>query len=572
MTRKELDFRILGKKRRILLVEDDVINQEIMKTILSDSYEVVVAGSGEEAISLIDSLYETISIVLLDLNLPKMSGIELLKWIKNKSIYSSLPVIVLTADSEAEVECLTLGAIDFIPKPYPLPKIILARILRVIELSEDRDIIQWTEHDHLTGLFNRDFFYRYVNQYDLYHKDQSTDAIVFDINNFHMINERYGKSFGDDILKHIANEARKLVEEIGGVVCRLDADTFMLYCAHCSDYESILNRLSVLPKDDVGNNRVRMRMGVYSDVDKSVDIERRFDCAKMAAQSVKGNLTKPIEFYDHAMRESEILNEQLIDDFQSAIDEKQFVIYYQPKFNVRQSTPFLNSAEALVRWNHPKLGMVSPGVFISLFENNGLIQKLDHYVWAETAAQIHRWKEKYGISIPVSVNVSRVDLYDSELINRLKAIVKENDLKTEDLYLEITESTYMDNSEKIVEKVKQLRELGFKIEMDDFGSGYSSLSMLSVLPIDVLKLDMQFVRSAFSGSKDTRLIDAIIKLAGSFGINTVAEGVETEEQVVTLKALGCDFIQGYYFSRPIPAKDFEKHIEDKIKMTNKPKE
>ena len=554
-------FRISEERRRILLVEDDIINQEMIRESVSDTYDLIVAETGEEALLIIGEQYETLSIVLLDLNLPGIKGIEVLKKIRSVPVYSRLPVIVMTSDSEAEVECLSLGAIDFIPKPYPASKVILARILRTVELFENRDILRFTERDHLTGLYNKEFFYRYAVQLDLYHKDAQTDAIVFDINHFRTINDRFGKTHGDEILKSIADKALGFVNEAGGIVCRCDADTFMIYCPHRADYGIVLNALSV-PLGD-GENHVRLRMGVYSDADKTLDIERRFDRAKMASDSVRDNLASPIGIYDNSMREAEMLAYRLINDFPTALRDKQFVVFYQPKFNVRGDEPALCSAEALVRWKHPKLGMVSPGTFIPLFEKNGLIQELDRYVWSETAAQISDWKKRLNVSIPVSVNVSRIDLYDPDLTDRLLGIVKANGLSVEELLLEITESAYTENSDHIVEKVKKLSKLGFKIEMDDFGSGYSSLSMLSYLPIDALKLDMQFIRSAFTGRRDTRLLDTMIRLAASFEVPTIAEGVETAEQVSVLKRMGCDIIQGYYFSRPIPADEFEKFIKVK---------
>ena len=564
MAQNNSKFSISEEKRRILLIEDDFINQEMLKESLSDTYDITIAETGAEAMEIIRDLYETISVVLLDLNLPDISGSELLKQIKSDPIYSYLPVIVMTSDNEAEVECLTLGAIDFIPKPYPPSEVILARILRTVELSEDRDILRWTERDHLTGLYNKEFFYRYAVQLDLYHRDTPTDAIVIDINHFHMVNDRYGKAYGDEILKCIAEKALSVISDAGGIVCRGEADMFMLYCPHRTDYEELLDKLTITLMDsESGENRIRLRMGVYPEVDKSLDIERRFDRAKMAADSVRGNLAKPIGFFDNSMRESEVLAEQLIEGFSAALREKQFVVFYQPKFDIRQDEPILISAEALVRWKHPKLGMVSPGVFIPLFEKNGLIQELDRYVWAQTAEQIRDWKERLHISIPVSVNVSRVDLYDSELVDRLLDIVRANDLQVEELLLEITETAYTENSEKIIEKVKQLRKLGFKIEMDDFGSGYSSLSMLSSLPIDALKLDMHFIRNAFKDRKDTRLLEAMIRLSASFDVPTIAEGVETAEQVFTLKTMGCDIIQGFYFSRPLSADEFERFIAQK---------
>ena len=564
MTAHQTKFSISEEKRHVLLIEDDVINQEMIRESISGQYELIVATSGEQALDIMHEQYETISVVLLDLNLPGINGIDLLKQIKGNSVFAHLPVIVMTSDNEAEVECLSLGAIDFIPKPYPPSKVILARILRTVELSEDRDTLRWTEHDHLTGLYNKEFFYHYAVQLDLYHKETATDAIVVDVNHFHTVNDRYGKEFGDDVLKRIAEKALDVIGETGGIVCRSEPDMFMFYCPHRTDYEEMLDHLSIVLKGgEISENHIRLRMGVYPDVDKTLDIERRFDRAKMAADTVRDNLVKPIGFYDNSMRENEVLAEQLIDDFPAAIKEKQFVVFYQPKFDVRQNEAVLISAEALVRWKHPRLGMVSPGVFIPMFEKNGLIQALDHYVWMEATAQIRDWKQRLDVLIPVSVNVSRIDLYDPDLTDKLLEMVKTNGLRNEDLILEITESAYTENSEKIIEKVKNLRSIGFRIEMDDFGSGYSSLSMLSTLPIDALKLDMQFIRNAFKERKDTRLLEAMIRLSGSFDVPTIAEGVETAEQVFTLKTMGCDIIQGYYFSHPLPAEEFEKFALEK---------
>ncbi len=553
-------FRPSAEKRRILLVEDEFINQEILKAYLEDRYDILVAPDGASALEMLFVEYETISLILLDLNLPDIHGLELLRRIKADSRSSQLPVIVMTADSEAEVVSLTLGAIDFIPKPYPQPDVVLARIQRTIELSEDRDTLRLTERDHLTGLYNREFFFRYAIQLDSHHKDYPTDAIVLDVNHFHTINERYGKHYGDELLRRLALLILSLLEREGGIACRSKADTFLVYSPHRTDYEELLERLSArLDADENNKGHVRIRMGVYTDVDKTLDVERRFDRAKLAADTVKDSAVKAIGLYDKSLQEAELYSEQLIEDFSAAIREEQFVVYYQPKFDVRADKPVLHSAEALVRWKHPELGMVSPGAFIPLFEKNGLIQTVDQYVWAKAAAQIRDWRERFGITLPVSVNVSRVDLFDPLLKERLGAILEENGLGSEDLLLEITESAYTEDSKQLIEAVSVLRAAGFRIEMDDFGSGYSSLSMLSTLPIDILKLDIQFIRGAFcEGRKDIRLLEAMIRLAGAFKLPVVAEGVETSEQVAVLGALGCDFIQGYYFSRPVPPEEFEK--------------
>ncbi|MBQ8095356.1 MAG: EAL domain-containing protein [Clostridia bacterium] len=544
-----------NRRRKILVVEDERINRELLGMILSDTYDVLNAEDAKSAFRILWENQKVISLILLDLNLPDAHGLDILRQVKADPSTARIPVIVITSDREAEVESLTAGAIDFIPKPYPMPAVIQARVLRTIELSEDRDIIRYTECDSLTGLYNRDYFYSYAEQLDTFHKDTSMDAIVVDVNHFHMVNERFGKAYGDEVLRTIARQLQEIVKDNSGIVCRREDDTFLLYCPHRTDYSDILEKISAGLE-----SRIRLRMGVYADVDKTIDVEQRFDRAKMAADTVRNSFSKVVAIYDNALHESELFAEQLLEDFPKALAEKQFVIYYQPKFDIRPSVPILSSAEALIRWNHPQLGMISPGVFIPLFESNGLIQKLDHYVWEETAAQMRDWKDRLGISVPVSVNVSRVDMFDSDLTGNMQQLVSRYGLTPGELLLEITESAYTQNSDQIISTVNKLRNAGFHIEMDDFGSGYSSLNMLSNLPVDAIKLDMQFIRSAFKGRKNTKMLEVVIEIAGSLNVPTIAEGVETAEQMLTLKTMGCDIVQGYYFSRPLPPADYEAFL------------
>ena len=563
MLKSHQQFHSTNGKRRILIVDDEMTNRELLGACLEGEYELLYACDGQEALKIMKENSETLSLVLLDILMPVLSGIDVLKIIKGDMMLSQIPVIVLTADQEAEITCLKLGAMDFIPKPYPDTGVIHARILRTIELSEDREIIQSTERDPLTGLYNKVYFYQYAQQYDHYHKGVSMDAIIIDVNHFHMINERYGKTYGDQVLKTIGDNIRSMVIDQGGIVSRREADTFMIYCPHRDDYGMILEKTTVgLSGEDLSDNRVRLRMGIYSEVDKTIDIEGRFDRAKMAADMVRGSVTKTLSFYDDALHEKELYSEQLIEDFYRAIKENQFVVYFQPKYNVEKDQPVLVSAEALVRWIHPVLGMVSPGVFIPLFEENGLIQNLDRYVWREACRQIREWKDRLGTYVPVSVNVSRIDLYNPEIVHFLQDLVKEYDLTCKDLMLEITESAYTHDADQIIETAKQLREAGFLIEMDDFGTGYSSLNMVSSLPFDVMKLDMQFIKNAFRQGGDTRMIELIIDIAEYLSAPVIAEGIETKEQMEAMKLMGCQLIQGYYFSRPVPSVEFEKFFDD----------
>ena len=561
MLKSHEKFHSADGKRLVLVVDDEMINRELLGAAIESNYELLFAEDGLRAIELIREHSSTLSLILLDLQLPKLSGREVLHQLRESPDMPDIPVIVLTGDQEAEVECLSLGATDFIPKPYPQRDVILARIRRTIELYEDREIIQSTERDPLTGLYNRDYFYRYAEQYDKHHRDVEMDAIVVDVNHFHMINERFGVAYGDSVLRRIGGKMLEMVRDGDGIVCRRSADTFMIYCPHREDYREFLDNASEgLSGDESSNNRVWLRMGVYANVDKSINVQRRFDRAKNAADTVKGSFTKTIGFYDSALHDRELYAEELIEDFPKAIEENQFLVYYQPKFDVRPDTPLLTSAEALVRWKHPKLGMISPGVFIPLFEDNGLIQKLDTYVWREAARQMRDWKDRLGFSVPVSVNVSRIDMYDPHIVDTLQEILRDNGLSSNELILEVTESAYTQESDQIIEVAGALRDLGFLIEMDDFGTGYSSLNMLTELPIDALKLDMQFIRSAFRKDGNTHMLQVIVEISDYLSVPVIAEGVETEEQMDALRTLGCDIVQGYFFSKPVPPSEFEPFI------------
>lgn len=548
-------------KRQLLVADDEFINREILENVLGDEYDVLKAEDGEMAYEMIKQNRNTLSLILLDLMMPKMSGLELLARLNEDPELKGIPVIVLTSDQDSEVTSLKKGAFDFIPKPYPQPDVIKARVSRSIELAEDRQIISSTERDELTGLFTIEYFYRYGNQFDKFHPLAEMDALCFDINHFHVLNERFGIAKGDEILKCIARRLGTVFQDPGSFVCRKAADTFLVYCPHRDDYSGIVEKISAVIEEP--GVAVKVRLGVYSCCDKKLDIHARFDRAKIAADKIRNNYSVFISTFDEALIDAELYAEQLVEEFPKALADKQFQVYFQPKYDIRGDKPVLSSAEALVRWSHPTLGMISPGKFIPLFEEDGLISQLDEFVWRRAAEIIADWKKRLGISVPISVNLSRAEMYDPGLISTMEKITGDNGITPKDLYLEITESAYVSDSDQIVDRVKALREHGFFIEMDDFGSGYSSLNMISELPVDALKLDMMFIRSAFDKHNDTRMISIVIDIADYLGVPVIAEGVETEEQYLALKKLGCTIIQGYYFSKPVPAAEFEKFLLEK---------
>ena len=551
-------------KRKILIVDDEDINRELLGNMLVDDYDIVYAENGQEAIDCIKNSDEKISLILLDLMMPVMDGFEFIKAYNEDQELSSIPVIVMTSDTESEAEIIKAGAVDFIKKPYNMPEVIIARCERVIELYEKQQLIDSTQIDELTGLYSKEYFYEYIRQMRSsgFVEEVKMDAISLDIEHFHLINEIYGHEEGDFVLKKIAGIIQNQIKDRIGIACRAEADTFYIYTDSISDYQAFLDNI-MKQMDDIAfsSANIRLRMGINESIDDGETPQSIFEHARLACNLIRGDYVNQIGFYDSNLHDEQICNEKLITDIDQAIRDKDFVVHFQPKYSIQHGEPMLTSAEALVRWNHPTLGMISPGKFIPLFESNGLIQKLDEYVWETAAYQVSRWKDKYGITIPVSVNVSRIDIYNPDLEDTLVGIVERYGLKTSELYLEITESAYSDDAELLVKVVNSLRDKGFEIEMDDFGTGYSSLNMLTAIPIDALKMDMSFVRNMLKDDTSLKLVELIIDISRFLDVPVIAEGVEEQEQLDTLKELGCDIIQGYYFSKPVSAREFEEFIK-----------
>ena len=555
----------LKKPQLVLIVDDQEINRDVLGMILEDDYEIMYASNGREALQMIEEYRDSLSVVLLDLIMPEMDGFKVLDCVRNDELLKAIPIIVLTAERNAELKALEMGAADFITKPFDMHEVILARVGRIIELSEGRQLIQAAEFDSLTGLYSRNFFFEYVNRIHQYNPNWSMDAIVINIEQFHSVNALNGREFGDRVLAAIGDGIRGFLADTEGIASRFEADRFDIYCQHRDDYQALLDRLQEEVNALSINASIRLRMGV-APWRRDVEPVLLFDRARAACSMVRGNYKTRLMVYDEEMYQREMMDQRLLNDLRRAVEERELTVYYQPKYNVQCDPPRLSSAEALIRWNHPELGMVSPGRFIPLFEGNGQISAVDGFVWNEAARQIAQWRKKYNFTVPVSVNLSRVDVFDPSLEERLEGLVERYGLDYRALKLEVTESAYTDNAEQMIELINRLRARGFEIEMDDFGSGYSSLNMLSYMPIDVLKMDMQFVRNITQSEKDFRLVEVVLDIARYLKVPVVAEGVETREQLDMLKSAGCDLVQGYYFSRPLPPEEFEALIEKELKI------
>lgn len=464
---------------------------------------------------------------------------------------------------------------DNIPSVLTALAIVAAVILFLLYLkarsdkkaSDRQKLISATELDPLTKLYTRNFFFEYAERLYNDNKERRMDAIVMNIEQFHVVNALYGWNFGDSVLKALGDEISQYIKENKGIACRSQADRFDIYCDAAGNYQQLFERFQDRLDKCAPNISIHLRMGVMP-WQKDIEPVQLFDRARTACGMVRGGHHTRVMVFSEEMRERELLDHRLLNDLKRAVENHEFIVYYQPKFNVQADPYKLSSAEALVRWEHPELGMISPGLFISLFEKHSRIGEVDKYVWEETARQIAEWKESYGVTLPVSVNLSRIDIFDPDIVDIIENIVEKHGLKRNEFHLEVTESAYTENEDMVINVVGKFRNLGYNIEMDDFGTGYSSLNMLSHMPIDVLKLDRSFIENiegSTEDEKDVRLVELILNIAKSLKLVVVAEGVENDVQLNFLKNRGCDIIQGYYFSPPLSPAEFEKkYLSQKI--------
>lgn len=416
-------------------------------------------------------------------------------------------------------------------------------------------------HDVLTTLYNRDGFcttvQRLLDHARVAPAPERYGIALWNLQRFKIVNDLFGKDTGDMLLKEMAGCIRAYFEneEADIVIGRLSGDHFVSFSPmRCLNPQAMLqhasNRLSSLNLQ----YPLSVNLSLYEIDDLQVPVQLMCDRANLALQTIQDNYDKRYVFYDASLRKDLMREQEIVACMQNALTERQFVIYLQPVYSLANYRPI--SAEALVRWIHPTLGFISPGAFIPVFEKNGFISKLDAYVWEETCRYLRGRLDAGQTVVPISVNASRRSLYNPNLCEEICALVKKYHLSPDLLKFEITESAYTSNPEQILQTTSQLRAAGFAILMDDFGSGYSSLNTLKDITVDILKIDMKFMADFDTNERAGSILTSVVRMARWLRLPVIAEGVELESQVRFLKSIGCDRIQGYFFSKPLPIPEF----------------
>ena len=543
-------------KRKILVVEDNELNREILSSFLEEKFDVILAENGEEGLKILGEHYRELSVVLLDICMPVCDGFEFLRRRNKDKLLSTIPVIVMTGSNskDAEIQCLDLGAVDFIPKPYNF-KIVVGRINSVIKLRESVLTLTAVEHDELTGIYTRQAFFYHAKTLLKAKAEERFHLIVADIRDFKLINSSYGDKIGDEVLCYLAKTYTKMFRD--GLVSRYGSDQFV--CMTYGDWDLSLETMKKLTEEIAENAPIpnlMIKYGVYEDVDTSLPISVICDRGFMAIRSIRDNYEHSIAYYTEEMYQKQMQDRALENRFESAISNKEFVAYFQPKYDVKIEK--IVGAESLVRWINSDGSMVMPGDFIPLYERDGLIVRLDEYIFRHVCEFQRELMEKGQELLQISVNLSRASIHYIGVVDRYVEIVKETGIPFSCVPIELTETATLNNV-KIRDFTERLVNAGFALHMDDFGSGYSSLITLSELPFNTLKIDKSLI-DCIGQQKGRMVVQQVIILAHGLGMNVIAEGVETAEQVELLREMECDDIQGFYYSRPLPREEFIKKL------------
>ncbi len=541
------------QKSNVLIVDDAQINRELLEYILQDRYQVYQAENGAQAIEMIESRERIYRLMLLDIQMPVMDGFDVLEYMGKKKLLKDLPVIVISGDSSdsAILHAYKLGAVDYFSKPFS-PEIVLSRVHNILSLYEH------DYQDALTGGYNRSGFIRMAENI-LNNAEQRSDyaLMFFDIKNFKATNELFGTDGGDSILKEFYSRIGVCFQP--AVSGRLDTDHFVCLAKRANiDLDALPSKLKLTARLNGRSMKLYGYCGIYYLEDDDTNVSAMIDRAKLAEESILSDHVQPYVVFDDSMRRVYMDQVELMGEYETAIQDEEFKVYYQPV--VEAATGNLVSAEALVRWVHPQRGMVSPAAFIPALESSGQISKLDWYVADHVRKTILRsYKENFPM-VPVSVNLSWMDFYDDTMMDDLLDIFQGDEVRRGDMRLEITETSYAALESDRASILEQLRSAGAKILLDDFGSGYSSFGMLKRYDFDILKLDMTFTRQIESSPKVRTIISGILEMVHHLGIKVIAEGAETREQVDFLQSNDCDYIQGYYFSKPLPETEFLEYV------------
>ena len=612
------------KYSKYILVVDDVIdNLRVISDILKHKgYEVRCTKNGKAALQAV--LEKTPDLILLDIQMPEIDGFEICEQLKQKNKTKNIPIIFLSAadNIESKIKGFQAGGIDYITKPFQVEEILIRihnqlslqaannKIKKLNDLLQEQFEIQKLKnleleqinaklkqeivgrrkaeqklkhdalHDNLTGLPNRSFLLDRIDRAleALHHDSRYLFSLLFiDLNRFKAINDTLGHDVGDKLLIKVADMLRENIRETD-VVARLGGDEFVIFLDkyNCPDNTLLVTRrlLIELQKSIIVEDRalsIGASIGIVygSEVySNSSQILRDADIAMYHAKArskLKGK--NWFEIFDESMFVKTLQLSELERDLRYAVTKKALHLNYQPIISLQDNR--IEGFEALVRWNHPNKGFISPEEFIPIAEDIGLIVPLGDWVLEEACQQLALWQKQFSYlpeskSWKMSINVSSKQFQELNFIDKLEQILFDTSINPSCIKLEITESVLIESEAITQNNLKAIEKSEIKLSIDDFGTGYSSFSYLSCLPIDNLKIDRSFIEDIVSNQDNLEIVKTIITLAHALHMDTIAEGIETKEQMEILKKLNCEMAQGYYFAKPLSVMEIESWLTDKV--------
>lgn len=572
------------KKFSIFAATESVLKPFLSIEEFTTTFDVFYIESADDLLKKIQTQIPSIIVIDEDFLFKNQN---LIKEIQEKTFFLNsiddkvslkLPVIGImkTINLEAQKKFHELGVLECFPASTPPENLfeIISHVTNHFEEEKQRisslhelqknTIKQLVRLDKKTGVYNKQTFLNKTQEMLAKNPDKQYYLVLVNLDRFKVFNDLFGFSAGDKILEKIGNHLNSTISEFS-TYGHIYADHFVV-CTPAVSNEilfMILGKVdnyvkSLHPKFDF-----ICRYGIYVITNPKTDVSLAIDRADLALASIKQNFTERFAFYNESMIENLKDEQELITDMVVGLQRNEFTVYLQPQYDY--TTESLVGAEALVRWNHPTKGLISPAIFVPVFERNGFITQLDLFIWEKTCQLLRKWKDMGLNPIPLSVNISRRDIYNQNLVQIFNGLLKKYNLTPDLLRLEITESAYMENPTQLIQVVEELRDNGFCLEMDDFGSGYSSLNTLKEVPVNVLKLDMKFIASDTKDLKDGKnnskggnILSSVIRMANWLHLPVIAEGIESKEQADYLKSIGCFYMQGYYFARPLPIEKYEE--------------
>lgn len=527
-------------KSRIFIIEDDPINQEILKAILEKQFIVFCASDGEAALNDLKKAPNAVDLILLDLSMPKMDGKTFLKEKYRVTALRDLPVIVTTASKEEEAECLSLGAVDFLSKPYDMAEIILARVDRILRLYKDNQIIHKASHDELTGLYTKEFFD--LNAEEALEEKTSFDLMAFRIANYSLLNDLFGEEMLERLARAIGGGLRAQKDSIG---MKERDNTYFALLPTALDHRDTLAKVQEEVFRIPCGAKVHLHAAVYPHVKKSEKLSLLRERLNAVLDRIQFSPLTPIVTYDKTTRDHLLYLEKLANDFPNALKTNQFTLEYQPIYQV-DGKAFADCAEVLVRWEHPLLGRIKPNHFFPELEKRGLIQRLDSYIFAQSARDLREFQKTHP-NMLLALNVTASTLSQAGFAKNFLKTISDNGALPTSFIIEVDESNRNLDLSALGEEIRTLMEHGVRVTLEGFGKGSSNYECLVTLPHNAMKLSADFFLDE-ERPEACSFAKSLIAFSKERGTIVVMEKIENEAQRALASSFGCSYLQGRYLA------------------------